>query len=346
MEFKYVPVLKNRQSEREALENQTIGDKIIPLVEMVIEKPNVNSKGTFATVQEPFLKKIGRPVIVDIPMYLNLTPKTINSVSQFLAPIYASQLLRINYLNQLATLKNIKIIPTVSYMPNVPYLPGFITQQANVLRQNFPNIAYRVYSDVTPIAISEIRSTFSDNDIIILDIDENPHTQSSLVNTYRDINNLKSLKSCKTVLVRSAIPQSLKNTSILDGHVIGVADNSLMNYHTTYGFDSFGDCAGIRRAEIENIPASSPAYINYYQPNNVFVGYKGIYNTLRTFTSHVLPNYTASIHWTTLTGNHKDSCYGCKLINSMLYSGQSANSAPKWKAITIAHYIKSIDELL
>ena len=119
-----------------------------------------------------------------------------------------------------------------------------------------------------------------------------------------------------------------------------------MTQYKNYGFDAFGDCAGIKRTEIDNIPASSPAYITFDNVKNKYLGYKGEYNIITTFESLVLPKYLKSSHWNSLTKEHKNFCYGCTLIEGMRHNNPSPNSPVKWKTISISHYIKSIDELL
>jgi hypothetical protein len=347
MVFKYVPVMKNRQAEKEALLNQLMSENILPLIEMVIEKPRTNSTGDFATSHESFFRNLRRPVMVDIPMYLSLSANTKQEVTNFLSPIYNNPMLRVHYLGMLARINNVSIIPVASYNPNTPYSAGLITTQENTLRTIYPTLAFRVYTNVPAAVLTEIREVLQPEDIIILDIGESPHTQNSFTALYSEINNLRSVHPCKTVIVRSAIPQGFYNTHITDGAIITVADNSLINfYNGSYRFDAFGDCAGIRRAEIEDIPASSPAYITYIQANNSYVGYKGVYKQPGTFSTMVLPNYTASTFWTSLTPQHKQACYGCTLIQRMQSGSISPNTAVKWKTITIAHYIRSIDEIL
>lgn len=351
MDFKYIPVLKNRAAETEALVNQKVSNSVLPLIEIAIERPNGKKSEDFVSSHEMVFKRLEKSIIVDIPMYLKLSKKDTNDlVYSFLNPIYEDPIKRVNYLESLfeinKRLYEPQIIPSVSYIPDFKFNNGFITLQATSLRNKYKTLAFRLFSDEYCFnALNEIEKVILPEDIILLEIGETHHTQQNNIRIYEKIRNLKLIKLCKSVLIRSAIPKKLKNTELENGKYID-ADNSLINFYKTYGFDSFGDYAGIRRSEIDKAYGSSPAYINYYKEGNAYVGFKGIYREPKTFTTMVLPNYSNSIYWSSLSDKHKENCYGCTLIQGMLNGTINPNSAPRWKTISICHYIQSIDELL
>ena len=346
MNFKYVPVLKNRIAEKEALQNQIVSNKVLPLIEMVIEKPRVASQGDFATSHESFFKDIKSPsILVDIPMYLHLSDKTLETVYNFIGPIYRDPIIKVNYLNLLTKIKDKNVIPVISYSPN-NYFDTIIVQQRKLLDKSFKTVAYRVFLENFNEAIEEIKLCVKPADIVILDIGEVPHTGRTLKNFYNKLHDLKKTHNCFNVLIRSALPSTLKNTELIDGKYIDAADNSLIDYYENYNFDAFGDCAGIKRTEIDDIPVSSPAYVYYYRDDNVYVGFKGEYKKISSFESLVLPKYSKSDFWKKISPTHKEKCYGCNMVSNMISGVQSSNSATKWKTITISHYLKSIDENL
>jgi hypothetical protein len=94
MNFKYVPVLRNLLAERDAITHINISDKTTPLIEIVLEKPQKNSKQSFLSFNESYLKLLPNYFFIDIPMYINITSKTKNSVRNFLSPIYKNQISR------------------------------------------------------------------------------------------------------------------------------------------------------------------------------------------------------------------------------------------------------------
>lgn len=347
MNLEYVPILRNLKAERDAITYLSLSDKIIPLIEIILEKPQINSKESFLSFNKKYFNQIPNYFFVDIPMYINITRKTKSSYKNFLLPIYNNQLIRTGLLINLSSLAPEKMIPVVSYNPNSSYIKNLIIDQANILRASFKKVAFRIFDSCTDKIIKELEKIITSDDIVLLDIRNKNHTDRSLYGLYSKINNIKVLHGCKTVILHQALPTKIKNTRLIDNHVIPEAITDLItSYDINYNFDGFGDFAGIKAQSLEEIPVSSPAYIHYCNSSNAYIGFKGIFKKTSTFESLVLPKYTSSKYWSSLTDKHKASCHGCQLIQGMLNGSVKANYAPRWKTLTICHYIKSVDEIL
>lgn len=342
MTFKYVPVLRSREAEINVLLNQKFSNKVLPLLEIICDKPRKNGKISITNHKNNLFSNLNFPLLIDIPMNIKFVKKIDENIKNFLTPIYDNPISRIDYYNKL---NSYNIIPVVSYNPNKVFVKDSIAYQCLELRNHFKTIAFRIYESFFYEAMQEIEQILFKNDILILDIDENHHNDTNKLNLYSKIKNIKSKTMCKTVLVHSAISSSISNTQIQDNIPMQI-DNTLITEYTNYHFDAFGDYAGIKRAVPLNIPVVSPAYIHYHSLTNEHIGFKGKYKDIKSFETDVLPKYSHSSYWNSLNSTHKLGCYGCTLLDKMLKKQIKVNYAPKWKTITISHYIRSIDEKL
>lgn len=347
MNLKYVPILRNLQSEREAIKHLNLSDGIIPLIELILEKPQVNSKKDFISFNKEYLSKLSSYFLVDIPMYINITKVDKIPIKNFLSSIYNNNNTRINHLLSLSSISPQKMIPIVSYNPNITYIKNTIAEQTNNLSKVFSKIGYRIFEPCPNEVIEELKKLVTQEDILLLDIRNKNHSDKYLKDIYSKINDIKSISNCKTVILHRPLPDTIKNTKLIDNHVVSEAVTTLLDsYNKEYKFDAFGDFAGIKVPSLNKIPVSSPAYIHYDNSSNKYFGFKGVFKEIRTFESMVLPKYSNSKYWASIYNNHKISCYGCKLIQDMLVGKVKINYAPRWKTLTICHYINSIDEIL
>jgi hypothetical protein len=348
MSFKYVPILRDLTAEREALLKQRTSTKIMPLIELVSEKPRNNSKLNFKSFNEQLFHNMPHPFLVDIPMYINLSKRTKNLVREFLSPIYINQISRCTYLNSLSTICQGKLIPVISYNPNNNYVKDLIAVQANLLRANYKKLAFRIFETYNDKIIDELKTVLQSGDIILLDILNKKHSTPSLFNTYSKIYALRNSFNCTTVILNKALPNKLSNSKLIDNQIISdTITDLLISYNSPkYKFDAFGDFAGIKVTDLENIPVSSPAYIHYCGLSNNYIGFKGLFKKINSFETMVLPKYTSSTYWSSIPKKHKNSCYGCALIENMLNGKVKINYAVRWKTLTVCHYIKCMDEIL
>lgn len=179
---------------------------------------------------------------------------------------------------------------------------------------------------------------------MIYDIDDVPHTQNFLLNRYDYIKKLKEKIGFDTVLVRSAIGKNIVFNRLKDDRPVLTADNSLLKEYRKYGFDAFGDFAGIRKDTniTDGGPEEpSPGFLFYSWHINSYIGYRGRIADWSEFTDHIKPIVTNSDYWESYNKDHHKNCPGCAKILA-----NPGNSAGNWKRYAIQHYIYTIQEFL
>ena len=120
---------------------------------------------------------------------------------------------------------------------------------------------FSLFSEFFPM--KELVNIVTERDIIILDLDETPHTHPANDNLYKSVQQLSSSKKCKSVLLRSAIPRTVSNVSLNHNAIIQEADNSLLTAYSSLGFSAFGDYCGVKKDELTDGGIISPGYIKY-----------------------------------------------------------------------------------
>ncbi|MFZ5897994.1 MAG: beta family protein [Bacillota bacterium] len=342
---RYIPVLRFRQEERMALTQISLTSKSLPMIEVLKEKPHASMNGTFSELAERLFGSLKFPVILDFPMAYRVRSSTPAEIGNFLRPIQTNQQQRLNRYSQLKNIKN--IIPVVSYNPSIKKLnPKEISSTASSLRKHFDTLAFRFYFDHFTDALSGASSVVSPGDILILDLDQAAHTSPVFGPLYQSISELKKVKQFRSVVIRSAINADIFNNQLIDDMPIASADNSLRDAFSAYGFDAFGDYAGIKRDEIRKGGTISPGVIFYSWHDNVYVGYRGIQHDLDSFANVIVPNLLKSRYWRLYSKAHRNSCPGCKVILNIAAGNDTGANQAKWKRIAIMHYIYTMEEFL
>lgn len=344
--FRYVPVLRYRQQEISSLKSlhPHLSLKTLPLIEIVKEKFNSRSKGTFESEYTKSLKEFSHPFMIDFPMYLSLTTRTQREVASFLRPIQSSPPQRLAKFRELKSLKN--MIPVVSYNPRTAYTADTIVREAENLRTIFSRLAFRLFIQGATLAISDITKVAVPGDIIIFDLDDAHHRNPALRPIYNSIANLGTNHGCSTVIVRTAIDQSITNVGLDNGQIVPQADNSLLSDYNSYGFHAFGDYAGVKKDPLQEGGTISPGFIYYSWSDNCYIGYNGLTRSLSEFEDHIAPSVVNSIYWRNYTNNHHATCPGCSIIQSIISGNESGKHQGKWKGISISHYIYTMEEFL
>lgn len=346
--MKYVPVLRFRESEKKTLEDVAISNKILPLIEIVQEKRKSNMNSTCFDDISKYLEQSNTKILIDFPMYIKIKQNTLPGVLSFIPPILADPSRRLIHFDKLI---GQNIIPVVSYNPNAPlYQNGYISKEFSHLRRSFDQIALRIFLPHAQLALNEADSYLKPNDIIIVDLDDAPHTNPLFTNFYSNIITYAQNHLCKTVLVRSVINPNITNTGLTNNSVVPQLDNSLLNDYQKYGFDAFGDYCGIKKDELTKGGMASPGCIYFHWWSNAYYGHKGLYKQPKTFTSMVVPSLLSSNEWidyqTKSSSAHQNSCPGCMTVNKIATTGQNGDSAPKWKVIISSHYLHTMVEFL
>ncbi|WP_313799061.1 beta family protein [Cytobacillus sp.] len=347
MNFKYVPVFRYRAQERKALNSTLISEKILPLIEVVTEKPTSNSKSDSIQQLINDINESNTRVMLDFPMYLKLRNATIKTVRDFLTPILADPLKRVKFLSDARLVNNKdKIIPVITYNPNSPFVNGYMNSQEQYLRQYYDQVSFRLYPLHFRQAITEIKSIIKKNDIILLDIDESSHELPDNRKLYNQVQDLANSKLCKSVLIRSAIPRTLTNVNLNQGKIVQEADNSLLKDFNDLGFSAFGDYCGVKKDELKKGGMVSPGYVMYSWNDNSYFGFKGVRDQAETFEKIVVPNVTSSNVWNEFNRNHRTNCLGCKNIINIRKKIKKGNSQPEWKGFACGHYLHTMEEFL
>lgn len=342
----YVPVLKNRQEEINALKSLSsipLSNKTLPLLEIVQYKLRSNSKKNLLQELQNTLGS-NTKVMIDI-LNLKSHKKSKKPINNFLSQIKENPNYRLNLYNSLKPLKN--FIPVISYDPNnYDKLQNEIQHDANYLRNNFNRLGFRLKQKHFDDALSEIKNIIQDKDIIILDIEHKKHTESSLINFYSKINTLKKSNNLTTFIINSTIPEDLTNKSISNVQPILTIDNSLRDCYISYGFDGFGDYTTIKSLLPPSGGRISPGFIYYSYKDNKCIGFSGRIPNLNEFKNYIIPTLTSCVYWNNYTPIHHSNCPGCNHILNLMNNSESAASQGKWKQISIKHYIYTMDKYL
>ncbi len=337
--MKYVPVLRYRQEERKSLRSVSLTSKTVPLIEIVTQ--TVKGKTVFQQFHEDF-PFIAPTVFVDFPTYIPMKNGTKQEVATFLRPLVSNHLLRVPHF---MSLKGLNIIPVVTYNPQLSSYVKTIVNEASQLRPVFSKLAFRIFINHATYALAEIQTIIKQGDVIILDIGETPHTSPALQKLYNDINALKD-RGVETVLIRSAILVSVTNTSLISGQIIAVADNSLLTSYSSYGFNAFGDYAGLKRDDLTKGGKISPGFIYYSWHSNCYYGFNSPIKSLIEFENTITPSVLNSIPWGLYSNQHHTNCTGCKEIIDIKNKISSGKSQGKWKGMACSHYLSTMEEFL
>ena len=342
--MKYVPVVRYRQEERAALKRLTLSSKTMPLIEIVTEKPRSNMKKPFAELYAKDLAFLKGPFMVDLPTHLPLSRSTKHNVRDFLLPLKRDRALVVGRLLDLAGIEG--LVPVLSYDPVTPYTRGTLVSEAQTLKARFSRLAYRVFSEATNSFLSDLESVAGSDDIVILDINVLPHGSRRLKPLYRRLRSLKAATGCSLVVVRSALSPQLTNVGLVDGQPIIDADDSLRNMYPTYGFDAFGDFAGIKKDVLREGGTVSPGVVYYFWDGGMYVGYKGREPKVSEFACHIVPNLTQSEHWRRMPPRHRALCPGCRYVQDVLAGTESGRGQGMWKRVSMMHYLYTMEERL
>lgn len=340
-----------RHSQLEALNTVALSDKTLPLLELIQHNPTGRTLSTptpFENIFKKNLKNIKFPLMVDIPMYINLSvTKLKKNIRDFLNPIYLNQNLRIDHYNLLSGISS--IIPVISYKPTTPYIPNFITYQENNLRTNFPILAFRVFCNSNIYSIlTEISSIIKNTDYLILDLESNDYKDSSITPLYATIENYKKKLGFKSIILHTPIPNSVSNTSITNSVKVPGTDNSLLKqFSTSFKFDAIGDYAGIKKDDLVEGFMGYIATIFYKYSTNDYIGYTANPSkNPNTYKTVIAPDIIGSHCWSSYSSNHHKNCKGCTHIDQINSGLTTSGSRTTWKTICIQHYIYTMEEFL
>lgn len=341
--MKYVPVLRYRREERGALKSTQLTQKTMPLLEIMKERAGQYRSGDFQTTYLNDFKDFSNPFFVDFPIYFHVINSTTASIRDFLRNLKLNPIERLLYFEQLSSNKN--LVPVISYNTESTYISSSYVNDSKRLRKTFSSIAFRIFENKDfDTVLKDIETAIEKHDFLLYDIDDIPHTQDLLINRYEKILKLKTKIGFTSVIIRSAINPNIVFNRLIDNTPVLKADNSLLKIYPKYGFDAFGDFAGIRKdASItDGGPEDpSPGFLFYSAHSNCYIGYKGQIADWGEFTNHIKPTVMKSEYWKNYTPGHHKNCPGCFNIST-----SPGNSAGNWKRYTIQHYLYTMEEFL
>ncbi|MEJ8554247.1 beta family protein [Tepidibacter sp. Z1-5] len=368
MSFKYMPVLRSRENEKRAFKNFFdnkifSSNTIIPLIEIIQYSPNrkntTDSKLPEEIFEESYVnefKNYDFPIIVDIPMYIDLNSNIKQKYKDFLSEMLSNSnkktpSKRLIYFNKLSKLKN--IIPVVSYNPNAPYPLKTISTQEKYLRTNFNKIAFRVFVNINTIThiLNEVEQSITSEDILILDLQDDDYKETKFNTLFQKIEDIKTSKKCKTIILNTPITEDIikKNKNVQNDCPINAIDNSIVFSYKSFGFDAFGDYAGIKKylgpdnnGNNYNPPVTYNIFYAYHQ--NKYIKFKS--QTINASKPVVAPSITKSKCWNMYGHTHHKNCPGCIEINNKSIDTSKPGNWGTWQAINIQHYIYTMNDFL
>lgn len=345
MNIKYIPVMRFREQERKAFKSVKLNRNITPLFEIISQKPRQNSKKD--SIQTLIEETEGYSnIIIDVPIYIKIEPKTKSNVSSFIQPMKADYKAKIAYLSDERLKKSNRFIPVVSYDPNIPFSKEMINEQIVQYRKKFSRLAYRFFFKHYNQYIETIETELKPNDILIFDLDEALHNHTKFINIHKTVTKLAIQRGVSSVVLRSPIQRSLTNTELDNGKIIKGIDNSLLHDYKKIGYSAFGDYAGVKKDDLIDGGRISPGYLFYSLEYNSFYGFKGEVDNASSFTNVLAPNIIQSKVWKEFNLEHKQTCFGCNSINKIYKGKKAGNSQPAWKGFASSHYLQTLNEFL
>ena len=342
--FKYVPTLRSRQQELIVLTRFPFGPRIFPLLEIIKEKDRVNNLQPAQEIWRDYINRIqSERVLVDLPAYIKDSAAMNTEVLRFNRTVLQNVDNKIAFYQSLAA-SSPKLIPVVSSLHLKTGEANTISKQIDQLRDNFPVIAVRTFTNTFDLDLIEIKAKLIADDIIIYDLDTvqpyNPlaRKQSAVLNTVEGV---------YKVALRSAINIEIQNTKLDHEEIVADADNSLIEvFNSILKVDAFGDFVGIKKDDLNAGGTISPGFIFYDPIENLYYGYKGNIKNLSEFEETIVPAVLGSAVVAELLAHHPDFVnadnFGYKILNDIRAGIENGKSQAKFKRISIEHYLHSI----
>ncbi|MEN6462680.1 MAG: hypothetical protein ABFC94_15090 [Syntrophomonas sp.] len=348
--FTYVPILRYQKEEKAAFKSIDLSSKFLPLIEIIHAKGQKKTADTFVKYYTEEFTSLENPILIDIPTYMRISNSTKNNVRPFLEPIIANPTLRAAHYNQL---RNLNIIPVVSYIPNVADSRIVVNHLDKEFKSllSFDRVAFRVFKSHFNEAIATIERLIRKDDILIFDLNKEYHNSKKLIDEYyKKVAKLKKSIGCKTVLIRSVINDQLTNAELPHSIPIDEYDNSLLKDYKSLGFDAFGDFAGIKKDNLtKGGPGGTCGFVFYHWDNNEYIGFKGnTPNKLTEYSSIIVPSVLKSNYYKAFSRKHHRECPGCQIIQRAKEDPllEKVDQFAKWKRITVMHYLHTMEEFL
>ena len=337
----YMPAFRARQQELIVLKSFDFGERIFPLVEIIKAKDRANSTKTTIEIYSELINEITAvKVFVDLPTYIKDLSGMQDEVLSFNRTVLSNIDNRIAFYNTLAEF-NAKIIPVVSSLYNKTRQENTITNQFNQLKEQFPSVAIRTFTNNFNNDLEEIKSLLTADDFLIYDIDEAVGLTNPIIR--RHTTNIKTIVAPEKIALRSAINTDIQNVKLNHGEIVYQADNSLIDLFHSYGFNAFGDYAGIKKDDLSSGGTISPGFIFYNPVDKLYYGYKGDIKNLAEFETTIVPAVLGSPLVAIINTDNADYLNaqneGWNTLQRISNGEESGKSQAKFKKISIEHYL-------
>jgi hypothetical protein len=285
--------------------------------------------------------------MLDIPTCLSVSNSAKPRIKDFLSSVQNNFTRRVAHIKEFKDIPD--LVPVVTYNPERHYVStgrhAPIQRQVELLREDFPKLAYRLFVTGFRPALNEVKKVATSGDILLLDIDDTPLDDDDCVAAYGA---LKSIgKKCQTVLIRSAINDELYNYELPHDKPVKEYDNSLLKKYASLGFNAFGDYAGIKKERrITPGGKGTPGFVFYYWYDNQYIGFRGNDKNLDHYYTVILPSVLKSKYFNAYPAKHKQECPACKTLIELGRHAELFKSHAKWKGLAIMHYLHTLEQFL
>lgn len=333
--------------ELNALKHQNYSKNVIPFIQIVKDIKKKNSKASIlADIKEIIQSKPDNNFFITVPRNLNLSKKQLkNPVQTFFEEINKNDGYHLNILNQFGMYPN--VIPVME-VDLEKYTPGDLLRFKNGITTSSKSFCYRIEAKHLNLIKTELYSLITKDDYLIYDLNDMEFSKNSVKNEIKELYKMKLEKGFRTIVIKQiykelTFPKYPDGLITLNSDAFDCIDFDFYADFKTQHFDYFGDWAGIRNNPIYGGGLSYPSYLTIEMDNFNHHGFKGIEKDVNSYRL-VLNKYVNSLHWTNkLTKAHKDSCYGCEIIQNFNLGLDNSVNATKWKAITVSHFLDTMD---
>lgn len=348
MAYKYFPCFRARQQEIEVLKTFSFPNTMTPLVEIIKEKDRVNRIDDGEVIYAELIDSIkSEKVIVDLPIYIDISVSTPVEVSKFVLTIVRDLDKRIMFYKNFAT-QNGKVIPVISSLNPHSDEADTIIRQFDALAPIFPQLAFRLFMNRFDETLSELtKISMREGDFILYDLDTVEIT-SPLATKHKKALEKQFAGRFKGA-IRSAINTDIQNIRLDHGSIVPEANNSLTTLYRTYGFDSFGDYVGVKKDELTSGGTISPGFIMYHPEDNVYIGFKGNVKSLSEFETTIVPDVLGMEfvkNWIATSSPFYINNQGIARLENIHRRAESGKNQAKFKWISMMHYLHSIKTLI
>jgi hypothetical protein len=339
--LKYMPTFRARQQEILSLRSFDFGSHMFPLVEIVKAKDRINNAKESHEIYSELIGAIHSDnVFVDLPTYIRDLSGMQNEVVTFNRTVLSNIENRLGFYTSFAA-HSPKIIPVVSTLLLKTGEQNTISQQFDVLKQTFPAVAIRTFTNTFSHDEAEIRNLLTEDDFLIYDIQEGVGLTSPVIKRDRAI--LDNIKAPFKIALRSAINTDIQNVKLNHGDIVYEADNSLLELYQSWHFNAFGDYVGIKKDDLTSGGTISPGFIFYNPIDNLYYGYKGDVKNLAEFESTIVPAVLDSPIVVTIRASNPDYLdarnEGFNTLQKIRDGEESGKSQAKFKRISMEHYL-------